>query len=361
MQENKNFQENYTRIKKEVLNHPEIKEFLSNHQELTEKDIEKNLIKLYEYISQSKRCNQCQSFAECKNILQEYTPVHQEENKEIHRCKEKSTNRLMYENQQSKQQLIQRLYLPKDLLQASFAKLENDPKRSTALKELFDFLEEAKRKLPEKGIYFSGPFGVGKTYFLGVLANELKKLHISSMLVYMPEFVRESRSSLKHTLFNILEEAKRKSPEKGLYFSGPFGVGKTYFLGVLANELKKLHISSMLVYMPEFVREIRSSLKDNTLNEKIDYFKNTEVLMFDDIGAEMHSAWFRDEILGSILQYRMMEKLPVFFTSNYNLEQLQNELASTRDGVEEVKAGRIIERIKQVSKAVPVQGENRRN
>ncbi|HLR52284.1 MAG TPA: primosomal protein DnaI [Candidatus Avamphibacillus sp.] len=297
MQENKNFQENYTRIKKEVLNHPEIKEFLSNHQELTEKDIEKNLIKLYEYISQSKRCNQCQSFAECKNILQGYTPVLQVENKEIHLFYEKCPNRLMYEKETSKQKLIQSLYVPKEILQASFAKLENDPKRSTALKELFDFLEEAKRKLPEKGIYFSGPFGVGKTYFLGVLANELKKLHISSMLVYMPEFVRE----------------------------------------------------------------IRSSLKDNTLNEKIDYFKNTEVLMFDDIGAEMHSAWFRDEILGSILQYRMMEKLPVFFTSNYNLEQLQNELASTRDGVEEVKAGRIIERIKQVSKAVPVQGENRRN
>src|SRR5699024_9041116 len=124
--------------------------------------------------------------------------------------------------------LIQSLYVPKEILQASFDKIENDPKRSAALRELFHFLEKAKEKLPEKGIYFSGPFGVGKTYFLGVLANELKKLHISSMLVYMPEFVRE----------------------------------------------------------------IRSSLKDDTLNEKVDYFKNAEVLMFDDIGAEMHSAWF---------------------------------------------------------------------
>src|SRR5699024_937569 len=109
MHENKNFQENYAKIKQEVLNHPEIKEFLSNHQELTEKDVEKNLIKLYEYISQSKQCNQCRSFTECKNMLQGYTPVLQVDNKEIHLVYEKCANRLMYEKEASKQKLIQSL------------------------------------------------------------------------------------------------------------------------------------------------------------------------------------------------------------------------------------------------------------
>ena len=55
-----------------------------------------------------------------------------------------------------------------------------------------------------------------------------------------------------------------------------------------------------------------------------------------------------------------MEKLPVFFTSNYSLSQLETMLATTKNGVEQVKAGRIIERIKQVSKEVPVYGRNRR-
>src|SRR5699024_5748460 len=91
------------------------------------------------------------------------------------------------------------------------------------------------------------------------------------------------------------------------------------------------------------------------------YFKKAYVLMFDDIGAEMQSAWFRDEILGSILQYRMMERLPVFFTSNYTLEQLEVQIASTRDGIDKVKAGRLLERIKKVSREVPVKGKNRRD
>src|SRR5699024_12021798 len=75
-----------------------------------------------------------------------------------------------------------------------------------------------------------------------------------------------------------------------------------------------------------------------------------DVLMLDDIGAETQSAWFRDDILGSILQYRMMEQLPVFFTSNYTMDQLETILSTTsKGGIEEVKAGRIMERIKQVS------------
>lgn len=40
--------------------------------------------------------------------------------------------------------------------------------------------------------------------------------------------------------------------------------------------------------------------------------KMQTVLILDDIGAEFLSSWFRDEILGAILQYRMMERLPVF-------------------------------------------------
>src|SRR5690625_2425349 len=111
--------------------------------------------------------------------------------------------------------------------------------------------------------------------------------------------------------------------------------------------------------MPEFVHQMREAIKNNTVQEQMDKFKYSDVLMFDDIGAETLSAWFRDEILGSILQYRMMEQLPVFFTSNYTMDQLQEILSTTTKGdVEKVKAGRIMERIKQVSLEVPLSGRS---
>ncbi|MBP1947749.1 primosomal protein DnaI [Virgibacillus litoralis] len=298
MQENKNFKENYIRIKQEVLNDPEIKEFLSYHPTLPEKEVEKNLIKLYEYKSQSKQCDKCKSFDQCQNMLQGYSPVLHVKDNEIHLSYEKCHLRLDHEKQQQQQQLIESLYMPKEILNAAIDDIDHDAERGSGIRQLLLFLEQTKSGLPSKGIYFYGPFGVGKTYLLGALANALKEYNISSMLIYMPEFVRE----------------------------------------------------------------IKSSIKDDSINEKINYFKKADVLMLDDIGAETQSAWFRDEILGSILQYRMMEKLPVFFTSNYSLEHLEEQLGrSNRGGVETVKAGRIIERIKQVSKDIPLSGENRRD
>jgi len=82
--------------------------------------------------------------------------------------------------------------------------------------------------------------------------------------------------------------------------------------------------------------------------------------LLDDIGAENLTAWSRDEVLGPILQYRMDEKLPTFFTSNLNLEELEMHLSISSSGVDKIKARRIIERIKEVSIPMKLESKNRR-
>ena len=56
------------------------------------------------------------------------------------------------------------------------------------------------------------------------------------------------------------------------------------------------------------------------------------VLMLDDLGAESMTSWGRDEVLGTILQFRMLESLPTFFTSNFDFKELAESfnLYSTR-------------------------------
>ncbi|HCJ4337398.1 TPA: primosomal protein DnaI, partial [Listeria innocua] len=120
-------------------------------------------------------------------------------------------------------------------------------------------------------------------------------------------------------------------------------------------------ISTTLVYLPEFMREVKQSISDNTVGEKIQFAKETEVLMLDDIGAESMTAWTRDEVLGAILQFRMQEELPTFFSSNYNMDQLENHLMFAQNGTEEkLKARRIMERVRYLSKEVNLEGKNRR-
>jgi primosomal protein DnaI len=117
----------------------------------------------------------------------------------------------------------------------------------------------------------------------------------------------------------------------------------------------------MIVYVPELFRELKNSISDSTLNEKIEALKNEQILMLDDIGAEAVSSWTRDEILGPILQFRMLENLPTFFTSNFDLQGLEHHLAHSQRGEEEkLKAGRIVERIRYLCVPVEVDGPNRR-
>lgn len=147
---------------------------------------------------------------------------------------------------------------------------------------------------------------------------------------------------------------------KGLYLSGSFGSGKTYLVAALFNELAKKNISSALVYYPELLRSLKSSFGSD-YEEKFDFIKTVPLLLLDDIGAENTTSWSRDEVLGPILQYRMEEELPTFFTSNLTLSELESALSITNSGTEKVKAKRIIERIKQLTVPLELISKNRRN
>lgn len=150
----------------------------------------------------------------------------------------------------------------------------------------------------------------------------------------------------------------------GLYLYGNFGVGKTYLLGAIANELaKKKGIATTMLHFPSFAVEMRNSIKSNNTSAKLDAVKKAPILMMDDIGADAMSKWVRDDVLGIILEYRMQEELPTFFSSNFSMDELEkNHLAiDTQGDREPLKAQRIMERVRFLSREMMMTGENLRS
>ena len=158
----------------------------------------------------------------------------------------------------------------------------------------------------------------------------------------------------------FIDNYDNEEKPKGIYLNGSFGSGKTYLVAALFNEMAKKGVRSALIYYPEFLRSLKASFQTN-YEEQFSYIKKVPLLLFDDIGAENCSNWSRDEVLGPILQYRMENHLPTFFTSNLTIEELENSLAITSSGVDKVKARRIIERIKQLTINLELISKNRRN
>lgn len=147
---------------------------------------------------------------------------------------------------------------------------------------------------------------------------------------------------------------------KGLYLHGSFGSGKTFLIASLLNELReKKDAFCEIVYFPELLRNMKEDFSQ--VEEKLKYLESVDILLIDDIGAENVTAWGRDEILGTILQYRMNNKLTTFFTSNLTIDELEIHLAITKDSEDKVKSRRIIERIRQLTDDLELVSVNRRN
>jgi len=148
---------------------------------------------------------------------------------------------------------------------------------------------------------------------------------------------------------------------KGLYIYGNFGIGKSYLMAYLANLLSKTYLqSTTMLHYPTFVVDIKNAIKDGSVKERIDEIKLAQVLVLDDIGAEQHSPWVRDDVLQVILQYRMQEKRPTFFTSNFSFDDLERHFASGKSGDETWQAKRVMERIRYLARDLHLKGNNRR-
>lgn len=171
----------------------------------------------------------------------------------------------------------------------------------------------------------------------------------------------EREVAVEQIIDYILRTRQEGLQKNGMYLAGSFGTGKTFLMCYLLYELAKDGFTGAIVYMPDFAEDLKTMFQDPLkLKETIDVLKETDLLVFDDIGAENLNPWLRDHVMGAILNYRMNRK-PTFFTSNHDLDALEKHFSFTsKDGDEEYKGQRIMDRIRPFVEVVLVSGYNKR-
>jgi primosomal protein DnaI len=275
-----------------------LKAFQQEHPELTRDDYLRSLSNIYTAVKEQYWCERCPGLGECPNLVKGHSTQLELAHQHIISSMTPCSKQLSHEEEIRRRRLMRSYYVSEETLNASFEGLVIDSGNLATVDAAIQFCEKV---------------GTGERV-------------------------------------------------KGLYLHGPFGVGKSYIMGAIGRELSERNVASLLVYVPDFIREMKDSISDQSYAGKLELLKEVPVLILDDIGAENLTPWVRDEILGVILNQRANNHLPTLFTSNYALNELQEHLSiSNGNRIEQTKAARIMERIRHFVDVYEILRENHRS
>lgn len=198
---------------------------------------------------------------------------------------------------------------------------------------------------------------IKENYLLGFENNELYKIDL-----FKDVYKKKDREILFRKVESIIEGRINNTFTKGYWLKGNFGVGKTYLSIAFLNKLAEKSNKVAYLFLPDFALSFVSNFQENvTFLNRIEFYKNANVLLIDDIGSEKTSEWFRNNILLTILNYREQNKKLTLFTSNISINSYQKKLILKSDEQERLSSLRIIERIKALADEIELKGKNYRN
>lgn len=195
-----------------------------------------------------------------------------------------------------------------------------------------------------------------KKYLINDLPDEMRSITLGSI-----ELTQENNKLYLEAVKKIWDWLDHQT-SKGLYLHGPVGTGKTYLLACVANNFARRGQSVAFVHTPKLLVRLKAAFGDDDEQDDImSALIEAELLILDDIGAEPVTGWYRDEILATVLNERMTKQKLTCFSSNLDLKELGINFKYNQKGeVDELKAQRIMERIRMLADPIMVPGNNRR-
>lgn len=171
------------------------------------------------------------------------------------------------------------------------------------------------------------------------LEKQLEKENFSTMTAryYDPEYVvdRESGLKLPEYMDRVAELCRRYTREfceKGgnLLFTGPAGVGKTFFTHCIAKELIEQSVSVVYVTAAQLMDTMTaarmSDRADSEERVRAQLISDCELLIIDDLGTELNNSMTNAELF-RCLDDRLKKGQATVISTNLSLNQLRDTYA----------------------------------
>lgn len=163
-----------------------------------------------------------------------------------------------------------------------------------------------------------------------------------------------TKDNLKKSLFPLVKQIYEgiNSP-KGFWLHGDFQKGKSFVLSLIAKEHLKRNKKVAFYLVNDLLQLCYKSMNNFNQGYSLDYyinkFKNIDVLVLDDIGAETLTDWGRDNVLYPIIEYRVLKEKKTYFSSNMSMVEYITTLIN-----DDLKAKRLLSRLMKTATEIYV-------
>lgn len=169
----------------------------------------------------------------------------------------------------------------------------------------------------------------------------------------------ENKVAYENSKLYIENFEKFKENGEGLFFKGDFGTGKTHLAVAIAIELMKKGVSVISITSIDLLAELKRTYdKDRHISEHqlLRAYKETELLIIDDLGKEYSSEWSLANIY-NIINHRYEYCKPTIITTNYSDIDLERRWSINNN---KETAGAITSRMKEMTLEITLNGKDKR-
>lgn len=156
------------------------------------------------------------------------------------------------------------------------------------------------------------------------------------MLQPRVDLTTEQKAQWEHARECAYRFALGESPEPWLVLMGTKGWGKTHLALAIVNERhahQEYGPPGWYVVAPELLVQLRAGFRDESYERRLDAFRETPLLVLDDLGTEYHrktsdeaTTWAQEQVF-LVLNHRHMHGKQTVITSNILPDQMDSRIA----------------------------------
>lgn len=110
--------------------------------------------------------------------------------------------------------------------------------------------------------------------------------------------------------------------KNGLIICGACGTGKTHLAAAIANSLADEGVSVLFDTFSGHLEKLKEEFNSNSGAGYLNFMKNVDLLILDDVGKEKQTEWSESVMFG-IINSRYESMKPVIITSNFSQKELE--------------------------------------